>query len=69
MTTTTWTETHPRTRARTDRKELSRHATGDGTAVWSRCSCGRLHMVFTPADPRGTALTAGGATPGCPDCP
>ncbi|MDT0346004.1 hypothetical protein [Streptomyces litchfieldiae] len=48
--------------------ELSRHATGEGTVVWLRCTCGRLRMVFAPDDPRTRPLTAGGHTPSCPDC-
>ncbi|MBL1066977.1 hypothetical protein [Streptomyces sp. 7-21] len=52
-------------------RELSRHRVSGGLVVWSRCSCGRLRMAYAPDDPDPAGerpLTAGGGTPGCPDC-
>ncbi|MGP3967458.1 hypothetical protein [Streptomyces sp. 6N223] len=52
--------------------EISRHRTSRGTVVWSRCSCGRLRMAYSPTSltsPDERPLVAGGRTPGCPDCP
>jgi hypothetical protein len=48
--------------------EVSRHTTSDGTVLWSRCTCGRLRMVFTPDSPIDRPLATGGRTPGCPNC-
>ncbi|WP_169513850.1 hypothetical protein [Actinomadura flavalba] len=45
-------------------KILSRHSTSEGTVVWSRCDCGRLHMVLVPYDTARRPLTAGT----CPAC-
>ncbi|MEO3754443.1 hypothetical protein [Streptomyces sp. B6B3] len=49
-------------------REVSRNRTSRGAVVWSRCSCGRLRMVYTPDSIDERQLLAGGRTPGCPDC-